>query len=177
MKNNSGFAALEALLILIIVTIIGGTGWYVLKSKNNANTTLTNSQNITQPTNLQKKKSLTLQKWAVAGTYASSLDLTYKLTTSPVDGAPEAQISSKQLDQSGANCTYGSGGIVRYGTLGDYQKAVSTSSDLGNYRKVGNYYYAILNNSVGCANPDKVGDLQTEAATAIQQVLKSLQPN
>jgi len=34
---QKGFAAQEGLLILIIIAIIGGTGWYVLHSKNSAN--------------------------------------------------------------------------------------------------------------------------------------------
>ena len=34
--NNRGFAVLEGLLILVIVGIVGGVGWYVLKTKEEA---------------------------------------------------------------------------------------------------------------------------------------------
>jgi Tfp pilus assembly protein PilV len=42
-KNQSGFSAIEALLILVIVGIIGGTGWYVLQANKNTNNTLNNA--------------------------------------------------------------------------------------------------------------------------------------
>jgi hypothetical protein len=42
-KNQSGFSAVEAFLILVIVGIIGGTGWYVLRANNNTNKTLNNA--------------------------------------------------------------------------------------------------------------------------------------
>jgi Tfp pilus assembly protein PilV len=42
-KNQSGFSAIEALLILVIVGIIGGTGWYVMHANKNTNDTLNNS--------------------------------------------------------------------------------------------------------------------------------------
>lgn len=40
---ESGFAAAEALLIVVIVAIVGGTGWYVWHSKQSVNTTLSNT--------------------------------------------------------------------------------------------------------------------------------------
>lgn len=45
--NQIGFGAIEALLILIIVSIVGGTGIYVYKQKNN---NLNVSENSLQPT-------------------------------------------------------------------------------------------------------------------------------
>lgn len=45
-KNKSGFAVLETLLILIIIAIIGGTGWYVMTSKSKTNETFSNSAAI-----------------------------------------------------------------------------------------------------------------------------------
>jgi hypothetical protein len=42
-KNQSGFSAIAALLILVIVGIIGGTGWYVVQANNKATDTLDNA--------------------------------------------------------------------------------------------------------------------------------------
>src|SRR5204862_168293 len=39
-KNQSGFAAIEAVLILVIVGIIGGTGYFVWHAKQNADKSL-----------------------------------------------------------------------------------------------------------------------------------------
>jgi hypothetical protein len=42
-KNQYGFSAVEASLILVIVGIIGGTGWYVMRANKNTTDTLINS--------------------------------------------------------------------------------------------------------------------------------------
>jgi hypothetical protein len=49
LKNDSGFSAVEALLILVILGILGGTGWFVWNARQNANKSLT-SNNSTVPT-------------------------------------------------------------------------------------------------------------------------------
>jgi hypothetical protein len=43
LKRQSGFSAVAALLILVIVGIIGGTGWYVVQANNKATDTLDNA--------------------------------------------------------------------------------------------------------------------------------------
>ena len=43
MKKQSGFTLIEGLLILVIVGLLGGTGWYVWNAHNKANDTLTNA--------------------------------------------------------------------------------------------------------------------------------------
>jgi hypothetical protein len=45
MTEQKGFAALEGLLILVIIAIIGGTGWYVMKAKDNTDKTLSQTAN------------------------------------------------------------------------------------------------------------------------------------
>jgi hypothetical protein len=40
-NNQNGFSAVEALLLIVIVAIIGGTGWYVWHAKSNTNKALT----------------------------------------------------------------------------------------------------------------------------------------
>jgi hypothetical protein len=39
-RNQSGFSAVAGLLILVIVGIIGGTGWYVMQANKNTDSTL-----------------------------------------------------------------------------------------------------------------------------------------
>jgi hypothetical protein len=43
MKNHKGFALVEGLLILVIVAILAGTGWYVFRARNNSNGSLNNA--------------------------------------------------------------------------------------------------------------------------------------
>jgi len=47
MKNNKGFTLIEGFLIVIIIGIIGGTGYYVWNSRQQTNKVLTSAQNET----------------------------------------------------------------------------------------------------------------------------------
>ena len=44
-RNQSGFAALEAILVVIILAIVGFTGWFVWHSKNTTDKTLNSANN------------------------------------------------------------------------------------------------------------------------------------
>jgi len=44
-SRQQGFAALEALLVVIIVGLLGFTGWFVWHAKNNTDTSLNNASN------------------------------------------------------------------------------------------------------------------------------------
>ncbi len=60
MKDSRGFAAIEGLLILILVGIIGGTGWYVWKAHDKANKSLDNATQSSNTTaNIPKKTKTT----------------------------------------------------------------------------------------------------------------------
>jgi len=58
-KTQKGFAVLELILLLIIVLVIGGTGWYVIKSKNQTSQILdiTDKTNLSTPINKASDKS------------------------------------------------------------------------------------------------------------------------
>lgn len=44
-KNQKGFAAVEAVLILVIVALVGFVAWYAFHTKNSANNTYNNAGN------------------------------------------------------------------------------------------------------------------------------------
>ncbi len=48
--NNQGFGAIEMVLCLVIVGILGFTGWYVYQSNNKANDTLQTAQKASKST-------------------------------------------------------------------------------------------------------------------------------
>ena len=48
-ENNAGFAAVEAVLLVVIVAIIGGVGAYVAQQKHTADITLNSSSSKTVP--------------------------------------------------------------------------------------------------------------------------------
>jgi hypothetical protein len=59
MKNTKGFAVLEGLLILVIVGILGFTGWYVLQARNKANKNLADANAANSSTTIYSHQSTT----------------------------------------------------------------------------------------------------------------------
>ncbi|MGZ6004910.1 MAG: hypothetical protein ACXWLH_02050 [Candidatus Saccharimonadales bacterium] len=60
-KNQSGFGALEVLLIIVIIAVIAGLGWFVINSRNKTNTSYENAANnntVTKP-DINKSKTTT----------------------------------------------------------------------------------------------------------------------
>jgi Tfp pilus assembly protein PilX len=53
-RNQCGFTAVAGLLVLVIVAIIGGTGWYVINANKNTDDTL-NKSGLGTLQNLQRK--------------------------------------------------------------------------------------------------------------------------
>lgn len=54
-KNQKGFSAVEALLILVIAGIIGGVGWYVWNANQQTNKTLDTAVNISGAVNQREE--------------------------------------------------------------------------------------------------------------------------
>jgi uncharacterized protein (UPF0333 family) len=59
MLKNKGFSTIEGLLILVIVLILGGVGWYVWHSKNETDKTLSQANNVSKNEPVTKKQSIT----------------------------------------------------------------------------------------------------------------------
>jgi len=65
--NQTGFSIVEALLILVVVGILGFTGWYVYHAKQTSDKSYSAASNSTAPT---YKKKTTTTKTATANPYA-----------------------------------------------------------------------------------------------------------
>ena len=57
--KQQGFAPLQALLLLVIVSVVGFAGWYVVNSKNNANNSYNNASKVNNADKTSYKKSTT----------------------------------------------------------------------------------------------------------------------
>lgn len=66
-QKQRGFTTLEALLILVVLAIVGFTGWYVYHARSNANANLTSAAN-TQVAVKAKAKKTTAKATPVAPT-------------------------------------------------------------------------------------------------------------
>ena len=60
-KRQNGFAAIEALLIAVIIGIVGFTGWYVLNAKKNTDKSLSSNNSSTPVIKKNPKTSTTIQ--------------------------------------------------------------------------------------------------------------------
>jgi len=63
MKNQKGFSAVEGLLILVIVAIIGGTGYFVMSTQKKTNTNLDNAAQSSQVVPKPKSSTAAAQKY------------------------------------------------------------------------------------------------------------------
>ncbi|GEM_PF-1712985 len=81
-RDESGFAAIEGVLIVVIIGIIGFAGWFVVHAKHNATTALNNAAASAQTTTASSK---------LANTTAAK-------TVTPVATTPAANTDNGSLD-------------------------------------------------------------------------------
>lgn len=63
--NQKGFGIVEVLIVVVILGLIGGTGWYVTQAKNKANQTLDSASSAqTNPQKTEKKEEATKDETA-----------------------------------------------------------------------------------------------------------------
>lgn len=138
LNNHSGFSAVEALLILIIVGILGFTGWYVYHAKQTSNKDYSAAANSTVPSYKKKTatkptatvapdpytgwKSASLKYEKVAYKYPSDWTVTDKSASSPkgagcvypgTDNVILTSPSNHQVElRTGLECNGGAGAKI-----------------------------------------------------------------
>lgn len=132
-KNSQGFSAVEALLILVVVGILGFTGWFVYHSKQAADKSLTTT-NSTVPT--YKKRTSTNTKATTTLSKQNGYSFSYPsawATTAHVDGLTDANRSSIAITSKDfASSNEGAGFHVTAGALMYvlvYNTTTTTSAD------------------------------------------------
>ncbi|MDB5176238.1 MAG: hypothetical protein JWM81_1096 [Candidatus Saccharibacteria bacterium] len=100
-KSSSGFALVEALLVLVIIAIIAGVGAYVLHQKNSADATLSSEAKISS------SQSPTT---TASGTSASIDKLTQQdsQNEASVDSSSDGQIQQTSTSDSSTVSSVGS---------------------------------------------------------------------
>jgi cytoskeletal protein RodZ len=200
MKNNKGFAVIEGLLILVIIAILGGTGWYVYQAHNNATNTLTNADaanssaaNYSKPTpkptltQTQSQQYFTVKEWAVKVPIDSSVTgLSYTTTNSGV-----MAFRDTQLDSVSSSCTANSINVAR-GKANDqvpnelgnsdgetfltaYNSTVASKNQ--NARGIAvniNDYYYVPPGYAGASCADSSPTAQSEESTASLNIVKAI---
>lgn len=123
MKTNKGFTVIEGLLILVILGILGSTGWYVWDSQhkttdafNNADAANSSVAKYSKATvaQTQSKQYLTVNEWGVKVPIDNSTEgLSYKIGN---DGV--ASFSDSKLKGISGSCTSNLETVAR-GTAND----------------------------------------------------------
>lgn len=81
--KQNGFAILETILILVVIGVIGATGWYALHTKNQTDKILAQSEKTSQSTINQNKTAQTAQQYLVIKEWGVRLKLSAG-TSSPL---------------------------------------------------------------------------------------------
>lgn len=186
--NQRGFGAVEALLIIVIVGIVGGTGYYVYRANNNSTNTQDSAQTDANTAAPHKKTDAkptvqyeTLTEWGVRAPVSGSLKLQYTMSS---DGK-QANFTSAQLLAVDSACTADFGGTIsRYaptdnastGGASQTAKDRAAQSDKSTYAYVGGYYYFFDHSQAACgSDPDKTVNLQQETNSAVKALVPKLQ--
>jgi hypothetical protein len=160
-KQQSGFAVVESLLILVIVAIIGGTGWFVWHSKQQTDKTLSetgNSQSVNPskktPTTVStstSQKYLTIKEWSVKVPLTSADPDAYYVINA--DRPDTAYLSLQKY--KGTECAADNTSIGAYFRFTKDQKDDLSGNTLLSENpgapKVGNYYFGYIHAQAACS--------------------------
>jgi len=191
MKNQKGFAVLEGLLILVIVGILAGTGWYVMKAKDQTDKTLGQTSNSSvQPAKASatSQKFFTITEWSVKAPYSGDLGLQYKITSDDL-GETWAQLSSDKLIKAdpGWSVENQAGGIIARLKTGEQVlgpagqdtgqtiEQLIASGGLTEYSHLGDYYYYYQHGQSACSNLGAAQTLQGDTGNAFKNIAKNFQ--
>lgn len=191
LNSENGSSAVETLLIVVIVGLVGFVGWYVYHSNKNANATLNaaakDSRGSVKFTKQPSKANyFTIKEWGVRAPYNGSLTLEYQRNSS---NSSVMMLSSSQLNAGGPSvCTTADGAagyVQRYLPTDEVapgetaqqflsQNFVASNSKAPAYAKVGDYYYIY---STGQTDNCKNTALYEQTQSAFEAIIPKLQAN
>jgi prepilin-type N-terminal cleavage/methylation domain-containing protein len=179
-RNERGFTALEVILVIALVAVIGGAAYYAMQARSNSQTTQTAkaspkaSASPSASTSGQSSGSvLNISQWGVKMTLPAGLtDLSYTLDSKN----SMAMIVSKQLKGKPSSCT---GQTVTDGSLAN---VVKSSTSIMGFGKVSttqihigaNYYDLGLPNGSSCQKTADLQKLETDQTDMLKQAFRTL---
>lgn len=185
--NQTGFAPLEALLILVIVGVVGGIGWYAIHTKHQTDKILSQADQISKSTpvkstavdkNTSPLKYLVIKEWGVRIPYSGSDTYTYIYdanTPTIID-----VISKNLSDKFG--CTEFGAGEIGKATGSDPSAPDENSEPVAQYDKenpgrfvhIGNYYYSFVHDQAACSGSVTLG-AQNAANSTMAEFVKNME--
>lgn len=183
MKTSKGFTLIEGLLILVIVGLIGGTGWYVWSSHNKTNSILSSADQVNNSVAIFNKKAsgnvtLKIPELKIQFSVPSTLkDFTYK--NAPPRNAVVEAMSTSEFDALPDNMCVSSDpkfvytlGLLREGN-GIYKADYDTL-----LKQFDNFYIAYensLDNFDSCSSNKSVNEKISTLRTQLISALKNAQ--
>jgi hypothetical protein len=188
-KPQNGFSAVEALLIVIIVGMLGGVGWYVWHSQKQVDKTYSQTANSSavpkstksaQPISSPQASTnnfLVISEWGVKVSYNSSIGKAVYRTDSLDPGI--AFLSTDTLANTDCDVNHNGGGyFIRFkdGQMDGEAKKTYTD-EYPNATKLGSYYYAygLPETAATCSSNTSVQQKATQAADEFKNSIKSAQ--
>jgi len=196
-NQQSGFAALEAILVVVILLIVGGASWFVWHNKVNSPHTAVSSKAVqssspklptTAATNEGSTYYLRIAEWGVKIVYQQSLQLNYQF----VDRSDFPEYPFDYVTLSTPRMTYSG---CQSSTLGSYIRFKSGDAyyDLNNVKDVvdptvkeyasklassdyviaGDYYYFYRPPQTICNDPI-LGPVQAQGSAEAKAILPRL---
>jgi hypothetical protein len=184
-KSQSGFGGVEALLFLVIIGIIGFTGWYVWNSKANTDKNLTA---VSSTTPIVKKSTtptastadatsyLTIKEWGVKIPVSNGLKgLTYSFKAYD-DGTQIVGFTFPSLKNTECNDDQSVGALVRF-TASDIDplSGDKLTSENPGVKQIGTYYYTVGLPQATCTNDTATQNIVTNARQPLTDAIKNIQ--
>lgn len=105
-SNQKGFSAAEALIILVIVGVIGGAGWYVWQSKNKSDSASTTNNTTQSTTPLTYKRTTTVPStWKTYTNEKYKISLAYPTNWTVSDSTTQKEASDSMQNVYSVNAT------------------------------------------------------------------------
>lgn len=184
-KNERGFTAVEAVLIVVVVSLLAGVGWYVYRMNNKDDKKEVNTSQADDKKTENKpaeetdsKTYVTVKEWNLRAEYSGKPVLLYV-----INEQGNATFSTKDLEKNYKGCTAENGvsGMIRRlkptdGTTvdGDAPTAQDAAKTNPDYVKVGDYYYHYVGPQSVCGDPEAPAALLVEANAAVKSLVPKL---
>lgn len=173
-KNEKGFSVVEILIVLVVVGLIGGTGWYVWQPKhktteNNKSTTNSTPATEQKATDNPEVKSevnyLTIKEWGVKISLRDTDKVSYAYTSQPngsyygssYDSTIDVELKAGQEPPAG--CSSKVGALLRSKDK-PQPTDVNGHPSISNFKQIGSYYYFVPGGDPACSNNQAHEELQ-----------------
>jgi hypothetical protein len=191
-KYQNGFSAVEALLILIIVGMLAGIGWYVWHANDQANKSYSQTANSSAVPSKKTASTVApssgagyfeIKEWGVRAKYTGNLTLNY----ASQENSSYAVFSSNQLSKAtNGGCKEYGGRINRLKAGEAYEndpegqpieQVVKNKNASFVYKNIGNYYYLFIHDQALCPDIKDANSLAATLQLQTNDAVKSLVEN